>query len=40
MDKVPEKIVSVNFSHTMFCLLGFLTTEDGKDRSFQNIDVG
>jgi len=29
-DKVPKKtIVSVNFSHAMFCLLYFYTAEDG-----------
>jgi hypothetical protein len=32
-DKDPKKkIVSVNFSHAVFCLLDFLTREDGTDR--------
>ena len=38
MDKVPKKSVSVNFSCTVFCLLGFVTLEDGKDRLSRNID--
>jgi hypothetical protein len=33
MDKVPEKkIVSNKFSHAVFCLLDFLTPDDGTDR--------
>jgi len=38
MDKVPyKKIVSVNFSHVMFFLLGFFTLEDGTIRFYWNI---
>jgi len=38
MDKVPKKkIVSVNFSGTMFSLWDFLTLEDRTDKLSQNV---
>jgi len=38
MDKVPKKkIVSVNFSCTVFSLLDFLTIEDGADSLSRNV---
>jgi hypothetical protein len=32
-----KKIVSVKFSHAVFCLLDFFTLEDGTDILFQNV---
>jgi hypothetical protein len=38
MDEVPKKkILSFNFSHTMFSLLDFFTLEDGTDRLSRNV---
>jgi hypothetical protein len=33
----PPKILSVNFSHSLFSLLDFLTIEDGADRLSWNV---
>jgi len=32
MDKVPQKMVSVNFIYSLFSLVDFMTLEDGADR--------
>jgi len=37
MDKVPKKIVSLNFNHAVSSLLEFKTLEDETDRLSQNI---
>jgi hypothetical protein len=40
MDEVAEtKIVSVNFHHAQFYLLGFLTLEAGTDNLSRNASV-
>jgi hypothetical protein len=33
----PKKILSVNFSRSLFSLLNFLTIEDGADRLSWNV---
>jgi hypothetical protein len=38
-QKKKKKVVSVNFSRALFCLLDFLTLEDGMNKFFQNVGV-
>jgi hypothetical protein len=37
MDKVPQKMVSVNLIYPLFTLVDFLTFEDGASRFSQNV---
>jgi hypothetical protein len=39
MYKIPKvKIVPINFSGALFCLLDFFIAVDGIDRFYQNVD--
>jgi hypothetical protein len=37
IQKVPQNIVPVNVSHTLFSLFDLLTFEVGTDRLFRNV---